>query len=66
MVLYMSHTQAFEPNILAKKCGLYTSFYGNLNSSNYGYAREVAQHKRPSDSHEVIARFAQSDSFLSS
>ena len=26
MVSYMSGTHDFEPNILAKKCGLYTSF----------------------------------------
>ena len=26
---YISHTHDFESNISAKRCGLYTSFYGN-------------------------------------
>jgi len=31
--LYIGHTHNFEPIILAKKCGLYTSFYGNPKNS---------------------------------
>ena len=29
MISLISDTNDFEPNILAKRCGLYTSFYGN-------------------------------------
>ena len=30
MVSYVSRTYDFEPNISAKKCSLYMSFYGNI------------------------------------
>ena len=37
MVLYISCTYDFEPNISAKKCGLYTSFYGTARSRSLPY-----------------------------
>ena len=39
--LYISHTHNFEPIILVKKCGLYTSFYGNPKNSTVDASAKV-------------------------
>lgn len=39
--LYISHTHNFDPNILAKMCGLYASFYGNPKNSTVDASAKV-------------------------
>lgn len=37
LVSYTNRTQDFEPNISAKRSGLYTSFYGMITKSLFCY-----------------------------
>ena len=46
MVLYISRTHDFEPKISAKKCGLYTRFYGNAPQDSDRYTTCRAEYKK--------------------